>query len=130
MFWDFENSENLEFLKLLKEIRFKREKGKKRKKKKKKVCDLECFSIKKAKQNNEQIWVLAIFTLLELWWKNNEISIMGENEAGAFTRNSKEFEFIDTVSWKLKVDFLCQTTWVWILAQWFTRFVILARNTQ
>lgn len=39
-----------------------------------------------------------IFTLLEQWWKNNEISIMGENEAGAFTGNSKELEFRDTVS--------------------------------
>ena len=73
MFWDFENSENLEYLKLPKETRFKREKDKK----KKKVCILKHFSIKK---------------------QNNEISIMGENEAGAFTGNSKEFEFRDTVS--------------------------------
>lgn len=30
--------------------------------------------------------------------KNNEMSIMGENEADAFTGNSKDFEFRDTVS--------------------------------
>lgn len=91
MFWGFESSENLEYLKLPKETRFKREKYKK----KKKVCVLKHYSIKK--QNNEQMWVPIIFALLEQWWKNNEISIMGENEAGAFTEIVRTLN-LDTVS--------------------------------
>lgn len=36
--------------------------------------------------------------IIKVVMKNNEISIMGENEADAFTGNSKDFEFRDTVS--------------------------------
>ena len=42
--------------------------------------------------------------IIKVVMKNNEISIMGENEADAFTGNSKEFEFRHTVSQKLKAD--------------------------